>query len=77
VLANKPIQLAAETKAKYETIVIKVPDSRRGGSIPDPDIYQYITARDSAEFVLYKRRDGGGLATGGGRESPAASKPVR
>jgi hypothetical protein len=40
----------------YEKIVLKVHDSARGGSIPEPDIHESFTAPSFSELVIYKSR---------------------
>ena len=55
---DQPIQPSDDVKAEYETIIIYVPNSTRGGSIPEPDLYQYHTAQSRSQFILFKKRIG-------------------
>lgn len=49
-----PLQLPEGIAAHYEPISIEVHDSRRGGSAPDPDSYEYFTTQKRTQFILYK-----------------------
>jgi 4-amino-4-deoxy-L-arabinose transferase-like glycosyltransferase len=50
------IRLPPEILRHYETIAIDVPNSPRGGGMPEPDTYDYRTAERRSRFIVYKKR---------------------
>ena len=40
----------------YEPLSVEVPRSRRGGSRPHPDVYEFFTAEERERFELYRKR---------------------
>ncbi len=56
VISMLPIELPKALIPRYETIKLLVPDSRRGGSVPDPDSYEYFTAQTRVGFTLYRKK---------------------
>jgi 4-amino-4-deoxy-L-arabinose transferase-like glycosyltransferase len=58
VMAQEAVELPDFLKPYYETITIPVHDSSRGGSIPEPDAYQYHSAQTRVPFVIYKLNAG-------------------
>ena len=42
----------------YDTLVIPVRDSPRGGSMPQPELFQYATTDRLVQMTIYRRRDG-------------------
>ena len=58
VLRLTPVELTGEIANRYERIGVMVPDSYRGGSLPDPELREYRTAPTEKEFVVYRlKRD--------------------
>jgi 4-amino-4-deoxy-L-arabinose transferase-like glycosyltransferase len=56
VVAQPPLQVPDSVKSSYETIILSVHDSDRLDSIPEPDVYQYRTTSQRADFLIYKKR---------------------
>ena len=50
------IRLPPEILRHYETIAIDVPNSPRGGGMPEPDTYDYRTAESRGRFIVDKKR---------------------
>ena len=50
------IRLPPEILQHYETISIDVPNSPRGGGMPEPDTYEYRTAEYLVGFTVYRKR---------------------
>ena len=51
------IRLPPEILRQYETIGIDVPNSPRGGGMPEPDTYEYRTAESRVPFIIYRKRE--------------------
>jgi hypothetical protein len=58
VVAQETVALPDFLKPRYETITIPVHDSVQAGSVPEPDIYQYQSARTRVPFTIYKLKSG-------------------
>ena len=55
VIELPPLSLDAELASLYERIDLHLRDSRRGGTIPEPDIYEYLTAPGLKPLTIYKK----------------------
>jgi hypothetical protein len=55
---RKPVALPDFLKPYYETITIPVRDSFWADSIPEPDNYQYQSARRRVPFTIYRLKTG-------------------
>jgi len=63
VQARDPIPLPDFLKPYYSPATILVPGTILGDSIPEPDIYQYLTATNQVPFVLYRLKTAGAGTT--------------
>lgn len=54
----KPDDIPDYLAKDFTPLQIEVHKSKRTGSIPDPDKYEYFTADDKENFVIYKRTSG-------------------
>jgi hypothetical protein len=55
VLSLPPIDLPEGLKSYYQPIAVEVHNSRRGGSIPEPDSYEYFTNPQKVKLIVFKR----------------------
>jgi len=56
VVPMQPLELPEYLAPLYEPVRIEVPDSRRGGGVPDPDSFEYFTAGTRTAFLLYHKK---------------------
>jgi hypothetical protein len=56
VLAGPPLELRVEIRDRYEPISVRVPRSRRGGGIPGPDTFEFFTAAENYDLIVYKKK---------------------
>ena len=54
VLAQPPVPLPDLFKPYYETVILSVHNSIRSADIPEPDYYQYQSAKVASPFVIYR-----------------------
>jgi hypothetical protein len=54
VVAQDAVALPDFLKPHYETLTIPVHDSVQAGSVPEPDIYQYLSVTTRVPYVIYK-----------------------
>ncbi|MEO5357204.1 MAG: glycosyltransferase family 39 protein [Nitrospirae bacterium YQR-1] len=43
-------------RQNYVPVIIKVHNSKVGGSIPDPDLYEYVTSANKIQFLVFKKK---------------------
>ncbi|WP_420266601.1 glycosyltransferase family 39 protein [Candidatus Magnetominusculus dajiuhuensis] len=58
VFDMKPDNIPDYLSKDFTPIEIEVHKSKRAGSIPDPDKYEYFTAKEKEKFVIYRRNSG-------------------
>ncbi|MBF0553546.1 MAG: hypothetical protein HQK96_03200 [Nitrospirae bacterium] len=58
VFDMKPDNIPDYLSKDFTPLEIEVHKSKRAGSIPDPDKYEYFTAKEKEKFVIYKRNSG-------------------
>lgn len=58
VFDMKPDSIPDYLAADFTPLEIEVHRSKRAGSIPDPDKYEYFSTGDKERFVIYKRNTG-------------------
>ncbi|HEV3243938.1 MAG TPA: glycosyltransferase family 39 protein [Chthoniobacterales bacterium] len=56
LVEGRPLEIPESVKQYYELMVIQVHDSSRLDSVPEPDVYQYITTTKRGDFVIYRKR---------------------
>ncbi len=49
-------ELSPELRDQYDLITVRVPRSTRGGGIPNPDTYEFFTAAENYDLIVYKRK---------------------
>lgn len=54
LLDQPPVPLQDLFKPYYETIILTVHNSPRSGNLPEPDYYQYQSAKAASSFVIYR-----------------------
>ncbi|MBF0456601.1 MAG: glycosyltransferase family 39 protein [Nitrospirae bacterium] len=58
VFDMKPDNIPDDLAKDFTPIEIEVHKSKRAGSIPEPDKYEYFTTDEKEKFVIYKRKAG-------------------
>jgi len=58
VVAQAPVVLPDFLRPYYEPVTLRVHDSVRGDSIPEPDVYQYQSASNFVPFLIYRLNTG-------------------
>ena len=56
LLDQNSLEIPESVKPDYEPIVIRVHDSERLGSVPEPDCYQYRSADKMTDFLIHRKR---------------------
>ena len=56
VVTQRPLHVPNAAMPSYETITLSVHDSDRFDCVPEPDVYQYRTTPQRADFLIYKKR---------------------
>ncbi len=57
-LANqKPVELPDSLKPYYEKITLTAHDSPKADNVPEPETYQFLSARTLTPFTIYKLKD--------------------
>ena len=56
LLDQNPIAIPDSAKPYYEPVVIRVHDSERLGSVPEPDCYQYRATEKMTDFLIYRKK---------------------
>lgn len=51
-----PIEIEEDTALRYETINLRVHDSKRGGSIPDPRLRESFTTNRFTEMKIFRKK---------------------
>jgi hypothetical protein len=51
-----PWYLSGEMLKRYEPITLRVPHSAHGGGLPFSDTYEFFTAKDDYDLVIYKKK---------------------
>jgi hypothetical protein len=56
VVEQPRLELPPQLNTRYEPVVLSVHNSPRGGSIPQPEVFQYRSAPDRVQYIIYKKR---------------------
>jgi len=56
LVTQHPLHVPGAAMPSYDAIILSVHDSDRFDSVPEPDVYQYRTTSQRADFLIYKKR---------------------
>ena len=56
LVTQHPLHVPGAAMSSYDAIILSVHDSDRFDSVPEPDVYQYRTTSQRADFLIYKKR---------------------